>query len=211
MGMFLNYHNIADNYVPNNLIKAFPFKQNVSKLDPQSASKPYEEYNTKGDLCGYFWREGETLNLEFNLDGEITVESDAMILTVSGQEPAGGDVGQRAYNIIDLISWTCVAKDDESIWEKDPEFVYPTESERSVYLSASDFLKDKQIRVVLYDFRLQPIYEEVFPGQTKIILSITPELSSKMKRGIYYCTVDVFNSFVQIRAFDTTDGHLLVK
>ena len=118
MGMFLNYHNIADNYVPNNLIKAFPFKQNVSKLDPQSASKPYEEYNTKGDLCGYFWREGETLNLEFNLDGEITVESDAMILTVSGQEPAGGDVGQRAYNIIDLISWTCVVKDDESIWER---------------------------------------------------------------------------------------------
>ena len=112
MGMFLNYHNIDSNYRPNNLINAFPSKMNSSKLDPLDASKPFEEYNTKGELTGYFWRYGETLNLEFNIDGEITIESNAMLLKIKGQEPTTvtmGKVGQRVYNIVDLRSWTCVA------------------------------------------------------------------------------------------------------
>ena len=69
MGMFLNYQNIANSY-PNNLVNAFPSCDICSKLNPLEASKPYEEYNIKGDLIGYFWRYGETLNLEFDIDGE---------------------------------------------------------------------------------------------------------------------------------------------
>ena len=88
MGMFLNYQDIAGNYQPpNNLIRSFPVGKSYTKLDPIQASKPYEEYNAKGELIGYFWHYGESLNLEFNIDGEITIEGDAIVLSVKGQTP----------------------------------------------------------------------------------------------------------------------------
>ena len=68
--MFYNYQNISDAYTPNNLINAFPSYTKDSKLVSKEMSKPFEEYNTKGELTGYFWRYGETLNLEFNLGKE---------------------------------------------------------------------------------------------------------------------------------------------
>lgn len=211
MGMFLNYHNIADNYVPNNLIKAYPTKCVPTKLDPIEASKPYEDYNAKGDLCGYFWHYGESVNLDFNLDGEITVESDAIILTIAGQDPSNieGKINQKAYNIIDLKSWTYNNTADG--WKEDLEFTYPQDSDRSVYMDASTFLSDKSVKVTFYDFRHAIIHEQTFEGKSNVVVTITPELSQKFKKGIYYCTVEVFNAFVNMKVFDTTDGHLLVK
>lgn len=215
MGMFTNYHNIADNYVPNNLIKAYPTKCVPTKLNPIEASKPYEDYNAKGDLCGYFWRYGESINLEFNLDGEITVENDAIIYVANTDVPlynTVGYIGQRAYNITTLNSWTCTnIIDDVYVWTHDAEFTYPESDGTSIYLSADDYLKDKNIRVTLYNFRMQPIDTRVFAGTPKIIYKINPEQSALMPRGIYYCSVDVFNSETSIKVFDPTDGKLLVK
>lgn len=216
MGMFLNYQNIADNYMPNNLINAFPHMLNSSKLDPLDASKPYEEYNSKGELTGYFWRQGETLNLEFNIDGEITLESDALLITSMNQIPTDktiGKVGQRAYNVIDLKSWTCVAitTTGKFIWEEDAEFTYPLNSDRSVYISAEDYLKDKKVEVTLYNFRMEPICKKVYPAASKIIFAIDRELSNALPRGIYYCSVTVFNDDISYKIFDSTDCNLLVK
>lgn len=215
MGMFLNYHSIADNYVPNNLINAFPNKLNISKLDPVEASKPFEEYNAKGELIGYFWRYGETLNLEFNIDGEITVESNAILSKTRGQEPTVntlGKIGQRFYNIIDLRSWTCISITNKSyIWEEDEEFTYPLNSDRSVYISAADYLKDKTVEIVLYNFRMEPICKKIYPASPTIVFTIDKELSTSLPKGIYYCSVNVFNSEVCFTIFDSNDCSLLVK
>ena len=216
MGMFLNYHNIDSNYRPNNLINAFPSKMNSSKLDPLDSSKPFEEYNTKGELTGYFWRYGETLNLEFNIDGEITIESNAMLLKSKGQEPTTvtmGKVGQRVYNIIDLRSWTCVAvtTTNKYIWEEDDEFTYPLNSDRSVYISVNDYLKDKKAEVTLYNFRMEPICKKIYDATPTIIFPIDKELSKALPKGIYYCSVTVFNNEVCYTIFDSTDCSLLVK
>lgn len=215
MGMFLNYQNLADNYIPNNLINAFPRRMSDSKLDPLDASKPFEEYNTKGELIGYFWRYGETLNLEFNIDGEITLENDALIFKTRGQTPnekTMGKVGQRLYNIIDLRSWTCVAKTNgRYLWNEDEQFTYPLRSNRSVYLSAEDYLKDKEVEVTLYNFRMEPICKKVFPGRPTVIFGIDKELSQHLVKGIYYCSVAVFNDSVYYTIFDSNDCNLLVK
>lgn len=213
--MFLNYHNIADNYVPNNLINAFPYKIKDSKLVPLECSKPYEEYNTKGELSGFFWRYGETLNLEFNIDGEITIESNALVFKAAGQIPTfmtQGEVGQRAYNIIDLKSWTCTSiTAGQYYWTQDDEFTYPLESDRSVYLSASDYLKDKTVEVALYNFRMEPLCKKVYAATPTIIFTIDKDLSSQLVKGIYYCSVTVFNEDVCYTIFDSNDGSLLVK
>lgn len=215
MGMFLNYKDIAKNYVPNNLVCSFPVGKSYTKLDPIQASKPYEEYNINGDLIGYFWRYGETLNLEFNIDGEITVESGSIILTSKGEVPSEtvGSIHQRAYNVTDKKSWTCtfIDTDEKRVWSLDEdEFKYPEQGE-SVYVTASDYLEDKQVEVTLYNFRMEPVYSQVFTGQTKIILPITTELSKKLLKGIYYCSLVVFNDTVNLPIFSSNDCTLLVK
>lgn len=215
MGMFLNYHNIADNYTPNNLVCSFPVGKSYTKLAPVQASKPYEEYNKKGELIGYFWRYGETLNLEFNIDGEITVESDAIVYVQEGDGPDISTVAylnQRAYNIEDFRSWTCTKiVEDNYIWEEDSEFVYDETAGYKVYVSAEDFLSDKNLQVTIYNFRMEPIYTKIYEGSTQIIFPIDLELSKKMKRGIYYCELSVFNDDMKMKIFDSHDCILSVK
>ena len=215
MGMFLNYQNIADNYVPNNLINAFPLRTVDSKLNPIDGSKPYEEYNVKGELEGYFWRYGDTLNLEFSLDGEVTLEGDAIIVNGVGQKPTlntVGKVGQRLYNVSDFTSFTCIAvTSGKYIWQEDETFTYPSGAERKVYVSASDYLSDKKVEVTIYNFRLEPICQKVYPGSTTIVFPIDKELSESMPKGIYYCSLRVFTETTSMTAFEPTDCKLLVK
>ena len=215
MGMFLNYQNIADNYMPNNLINAFPLKVKDSKLNPTDASKPYEEYNTKGELDGYFWRYGDTLNLEFNLDGEITLEGDAIIVSNKGGCPTTytvGKVGQRYYNVADFTSYTCVSSlGGRYLWSKDETFTYPSSAERTVYVSASDYLADKNVEVTIYNFRLEPICKKIYKGVPTIVFPIDVELSSALVKGIYYCSLRVFSATMSATVFEPTDCKLLVK
>jgi hypothetical protein len=215
MGMFLNYQNIADNYVPNNLINAFPTRLKESKFNSIEASKPYEEYNAKGEIEGYFWRYGDTLNLEFNIDGEITLEGNALIVSGKGQVPnhtTVGYAGQRLYNITDLKSYTCKAiSGGKYLWEEDEVFTYPSGAERSVYVSAEDYLKDKQVEVTIYNFRMEPICKKVYRGSSIIVFSIDKELSNSLVKGIYYCSLRVFSNTTSETIFEPTDCKLLVK
>ncbi len=215
MGMFLNYQNIADNYMPNNLINAFPLKVTDSKLYPTDASKPYEEYNVKGELDGYFWRYGDTLNLEFSLDGEITLEGNSIVVSSRGVTPTNstaGRVGQRFYNVLDFTSYTCVSTmGGRYIWEKDPVFTYPSCAEKTVYVSASDYLADKDVEVTIYNFRLEPICKKIYKGATTIVFPIDTELSSVLVKGIYYCSLRVFSATMSATVFEPTDCKLLVK
>ena len=215
MGMFLNYQNIAENYTPNNLCKMFPTKIVSSKLNPIEASKPFEEYNIKGELEGYFWRYGETLNLEFNIDGEIVVESDAIIISgedVSPTTSTVGEVGQRLYNITTLKSYTCLAAVDGSyLWKEDDEFTYPINGDKSVYLSAESYLQDKTIKITLFNFRLEPIHSVSFAGTPKAVLVIDKSLSEQLVKGVYYCSVEVSNDTTAMVIFEPTDCKLLVK
>ena len=217
MGMFSNYHNIADNYIPNNLVCSFPVGKSYTKLDPIQASKPYEEYNAKGELIGYYWHYGETLNLEFNIDGEITVEDDAIIFYNIGQCPTEQTVGklnQRAYNTATHRSWTCTyvsEADNKYGWTEDAEFTYSEDSPKQVYVDATTFLKDKNVEVVLYNFRMERIHAKTFKGTTKIIFEIDTQLSQELVKGIYYCSLTVFDDKINLPIFNSHDCVLSVK
>lgn len=212
--MFSNYQNIVPNYTPNNIVCPTTVGKSYTKLDPVKASKPYEEYNIKGELIGYSWRYGETLNLEFNIDGEITVECDAVILHVSGQTPYSiyGNIGQRAYNIADQRSWTCTSQlDGYCVWVEDAEFTYDETSSRSIFVLADDYLKDKTIEFLIYNFRMEPIYSHKVHGSSKVIVTIGKELSAKLVKGVYYCSLTVFDDVMKQTIFDNHDCTLLVK
>lgn len=214
MGMFLNYENIESNYVPNNLVRSYGIGKSYTKLDPIQASKPYEEYNSKGELIGYSWRYGESINLEFNIDGEVTVETNALVFTREGQKPSEleGALGLRAYNVVDKFSWTCVnIVDGRFVWRQDSEFVYDCMSTRSIYVDASDYLADKHVVVSIYNFRHELIQRKTFSGKTQIVYSIDAEESKKLNRGIYYCSLRVVNDSVDLCLFDEQDCVLLIK
>ena len=214
-GMFLNYQDIARNYTPNNLIKEYEVPKSYTKLDPSVASMPYECYNAKGELEGYCWYYGDILNLEFNIDGEITVGTDSILYKASGQVPNDhtvGSVGQKIYNIVDLRSWECVGfSNNKYEWAEDAEFTYPLCADKSVYISAQNYLKDKNILFKIYNFRYEEIYTQGFTGSSKIIVPITRELSEKLLKGIYYCSLSVHSGETNQVIFAPQDCKLIVK
>mgnify|MGYP003296204872 CR=1 FL=1 len=74
--------------------------------------KPYEEYDNNGNIICYYWNYGDSINLSFSLSGEITVDSDAIIYNIAGQYPdktTVANINSKAYNVIDLKSWTLVS------------------------------------------------------------------------------------------------------
>lgn len=96
MGMFDNYENITDNKQPNNLPKppvckpddnicddvcqVRPVPTPAPTLEPCKPRVPFESYNAKGELDGYWWYYGDTMALEFNITGEVVIEgSDAYV------------------------------------------------------------------------------------------------------------------------------------
>ena len=214
MGMFFNYINIDDNYTPNNLSCTFPKLKCSTKLNPIEKSKPYEEYNEKGELIGYYWHYGETINLDFSIEGEITIESDAILLTgnQSPSELTQGHIGQRAYNIVTFRSWTCTAIENKSyIWTEDAEFIYPSESDRDVYVSAKDYLQGKQVTLTIYDFRMEPLHTITVEASPQLIFSIDKELSTRLTKGVYYCSLIVFDNNSSFTVFNSTDCTLVVR
>lgn len=214
--MFTNYQNLSDYYVPNNLSKYICTPTSyTSKLDPTEASKPYELYDAKGNLEGYYWYKGDQVVLDFSIDGEITVECNALIFTTPGEEPnlhTEARLGQMAYNVIDFKSWKCVAYfKDMYVWELQPEFVYPLGGDKSVFIDASDYMKDKVLTFTIYNFRLEPIYNKNFEGTSSFKMYINKELSDSLNKGIYYCSLEVSGKDSHQMVFAPEDCKLLVK
>lgn len=158
MGMFTNYESLAENCTPNNMCKPCPPPcESNSKLDPCIPNKPYADYSIDGELIGYWWYYGDAVNLEFNIDGEVTFEGS-----------------------------------DE-------------------YITAEDFLKDKQVVVRLFNFRREMIAEKTYPGSTKIIFSIDKEFSKKLVRSNYYCSLLITSDDLNYTLFYQEDSKLTVK
>ena len=159
MGMFTNYENLANNYSPNNICSGPPkCHPDEQKLNPCNPNKPYSEYNIEGELVGYFWYYGDAVDLEFNIDGQVTYE--------------GNDS----------------------------------------YVTAEDFLKDKQIVIRLFNFRRELLDERYYKGSTKVIYSIDKDFSKKLVRSTYYISVLVTNSNdLNYTLFAQQDCTLIVK
>ena len=193
MGIFDNYQNLDNAYVPNNLSQLFPKK--IPCHRPQF-KKPFEDYNAEGKLIGYYWYYGNTVSLNFNITGEIIVEDTDIIYTAIGQRPTVNTVGQigcKAYNVIDLLSWTLVSIHDNSyIWEQDSEFTCPNNGQRNVYFTSEQFLKDRYVKITILNFRKEPIYQETFAGDQSIVLNIDENLSAKLIKGVYYYNLEIF-------------------
>ena len=193
MNILENYNNQNLQYTPNNMYQPLPYGK---------YKKPYEEYNEKNELVGYYWYYGDIINLQFNITGEITVDNDDIIYTVTGEAPAIdtiGEINQKAFNIIDLISWTCTAiNDNKYTWTQDEQFTYNPASNKPVYFTAADFLSGKNIKIDIYNFRYENIFTANMPASNNVTLTIGEELSKQMVKGIYYLTMTAYSDDLQV-------------
>lgn len=200
------------NYQENNLFGIY----NASdwRLFQTPIDKPFEEYDSDGTIT-YFWYYGDVIDLQFNLTGEIVVEDDAIVYYVTGQTPTEttvGQVNQKAYNIVDIKSWTLVAIEGTIyIWQEDNEYIAPITGNRHVYFSIQDYIKDKHICVKIQDFKYNTIYEQDYNGDQDILLHINQELSNAMVPGVYYVHIAVIDENSKNIIIGINKYRLLVK
>lgn len=80
-GMFDNYNHPSPGNPHHHPHHKPEPKPNVSSRP----DKPYESYDENGDICGYWWYEGDTIVLEFAIEGEVTVDQE-VIEVIDGVE-----------------------------------------------------------------------------------------------------------------------------
>lgn len=185
MSMFDNYNNLSKDYLPSN-------RRKRNKLNIAEYDKPYEDYDEDGNLVGYHWNYGDTLNLQVELSGEITIPDNSITYTQTGEFPTENTIGyidQKAYNLVDLVSWTCIFIDDNKYtWKQDKEFSYSSEG-KDVFFSIQDYIADKTIRVTIYNVKHEQVFNTNIPGNSTINIDINQFLSSKMTKGVYYLEI----------------------
>ena len=213
--MFTNYQNLSDYYIPNNLSKNIKTPCSYSKLQSIEDSKPFELYNAKGELEGYTWYYGNKLVLDFDIDGEIRVEGNAIVYTSATEEPSvetEGRIGQKAYNIIDHKCWKCVGYTGRYyIWQIQENFVYPINGQRCIYIDVADYMKDKIVTFNIFNFRLENIYNINLDGSANIKIYVDDELAKLLVKGIYYCSLEVAGPDTHETIFSPEDCKIVIK
>lgn len=124
MSMFENYNNDLTDYVPNNL------SYRGKKIYPYPI--PYTEYNVEGDIVGYYWYYGDTVNLVFEINGETTIEDRLEYVDAS-------DTVEGMKAKIDIYNFRY-----ENIYS------YTTDASTEITLSIGKDLSDKMIKGIYY-------------------------------------------------------------
>lgn len=186
-------------------------------VEKYSNNTPYAEYNAEGEIVGYYWYYGDTVDIQFDITGELTVEQDAIVYTCLGEKPTektAGKINQKAYNVVDCLSWTCVAiENDRYLWQEDIDYTEEIENGRLLYITAREYLKDKQYNICIKNQQSGLLYSFCDKASSLITLHIDKELSEKLIRGIYYITLTISddNNRVFIPLVEDKDCTIIVK
>ena len=81
--MFQNFTNLNTSYTPNPFQPGYPVMQQNCAIKSVDINKPYEILNADRTLKGYFWYYGNSVDLVFDLEGEITLLSTDQYLTIT--------------------------------------------------------------------------------------------------------------------------------
>lgn len=84
MNLFTEFANISTTYSPHSFQQKYPAfntPQN-NQIESTSPNKPYELIKN-GDLVGYFWYQGNSIDLVFDISGTITLQSVDKFWTVN--------------------------------------------------------------------------------------------------------------------------------
>lgn len=72
MGMFDNYNNLNTTFTPNPYAPQYPPQKQTQQIVQNNPNKPYEVIDPRGNLTGYFWYYGNSVELIWDIIGEAT-------------------------------------------------------------------------------------------------------------------------------------------
>jgi len=204
MSMFDSYNNLREHYIPSNVDVSLPIQRKTYE-----SGFPHVELDRWGNPNGYSWQYGETGEIEFPLNKVVYVEENAIVYTERGEHPTTateGTYGQRAYNTVDLKTWVCKTLDKNIyVWEEMVGFSYPKNGVKEIHLGALNHPVTAVIQI--YNFREELIYSKSMETADKAILIIDEELSKKLLKGTYSCSVTVIDNSIK----KITECKLVVK
>lgn len=187
MGMFDNYENIPSDYTPNNM---FPVGHTIYReIDTNNLKIETSLIGNKN----YKWNYGETFNIDYTVNTDITIMNDDIIFRNKGEEPTQsliGELNQRIYNVVDIKEWICKEIIDDNIynWELQKTFIVPANGDKSETLTPD--YSDKIITINFYDYRRELFYtEELVNNDNIFTFEMTSEKSKDFIKGVYYLEI----------------------
>lgn len=187
--MFTTYDNQPDFYIPDNM--------HLKPLPPINLEVDNESLHgicRDGRFYGYWWKYGDSIKIPISANLTISVDSHSFIYDVPGECPSmyqPGFVGQKAYNIVDVQSWTMIRYVPETgmyLWAKDEKLTYPSNGELSLEIMPN--MKGKKIVAQIVNFRKEEIFKFEFCDMNKCFIELDKEKSSKLLRGNYYLIIN---------------------
>lgn len=76
MGMFNNFNNVKTTYQVNPYAPQYPPQKMPTQIVQNNPNKPYEVVDARGVLTGYFWYYGNSVDLTWDIIGEVTTTQD---------------------------------------------------------------------------------------------------------------------------------------
>ncbi len=76
MGMFDNFNNVKTTYQVNPYAPQYPPQKMPTQIVQNNPNKPYEVVDARGVLTGYFWYYGNSVDLTWDIIGEVTTTQD---------------------------------------------------------------------------------------------------------------------------------------
>ena len=189
MGMFTGYDTLQSNYIPNNLPNC-PSKS--SKLDPIYPNKPYVDYDAFGNVQGYWWYYGDTVNLEFNISGEAVYEGIPEIIDepeIIGETNTSPNAIGNYINVSDFLS------------------------DKEILIQLYNFRQEELVidkKIIQKTFGIEQLIQNS-DGSVSLVFEIDDQLSKDLVRGIYFISLKVIAKGLQDTLFQQSDAILTVK
>lgn len=187
--IFDNYDNLSNEYIPSNMNKPPKPPKANPYFDPAAPKLPYCDYNAEGDITGYWWPYGNTVNLEFNLDGCVTVEGSKNFITVRNfikNKQIKVTIYNFRHEVIDTMLFD--GNDYQSYIKVDN-----ITSESSGLFYIYDEENKEYIAVTLPPYQEGQTYYVENPENPSVIYPIDVDKSLLFEKGTYYCSLSILD------------------
>ena len=180
-------------------IKPKPPKRRPKCLKPFIPKKPYEEYNAEGQLIGYWWGYGDTIDLEFCLSGYVIDDEMNTYMTVR-DFVKDKHINFSLYNFRheELLTKVYEGSDYQIPTYSEVYNITPI-TEGVFYVYTPSEVGGTYTRVILpQDYQVDTRY--YIQDDVKVVFGIDSELAKTLVRGTYYCSLTITttnNDFAQ--------------
>lgn len=206
MNIFDNYDNLKDQYIPSNMNrKPCPPKANPF-LDPAIPKKPYCEYNAEGNIVGYWWPYGNTVNLEFELDGGVTTEGNYIDVRDFIKDK---QLQIKLYNFRHEVIDTKVY--DGKDYQKFIEVNHITDKTTGIFYIYDEETDSYNIVKLPDAFEEGKKYYISNPDPVCVIYPIDENMSATLEKGTYYCSLSIIAKGLKETVFYEENCTLMVK